>query len=1315
MATIRDILGDDTLKFENNFKKQGLQGKDLENAMIKLARDTRTQRENEQKQLQEQKNQVAEGYANDFNSLFMGDNASSQVLRGLATGGNRLLAGANYLADKVGFDLLDNKTTNNLNEMQNLFDKKKEDISRENVSPERLAELQKLDTNNQNATGIIDNLSAGVSTMVDTLTHPSEWTLQGVTETVTDPLNALSFGAGSLASKLGRTMLQKTAFGATGGAIEGATVNAGGEYIIAKGQDKTDNEASKIALQGLGGGVVAGGAFGAIGGAVSGYTPQVKEKLDSIKSKSVDEILDNELLKDLDSVQGEIINPEINSSYPKVDDKFKIEQAGQTPPPTPPNFRMVYDNLPSIFTPEQIDKIDTRMNDFAVQEQFKIESIFPEIKENYTPNFRFVSDKLPSILRELVDTEIIDEPTAKQIEYKNKTILLGHKDIIYAGMNGWKESVNQSIIDAINGNKISKMKRTEDISNQATLQSQQLAKTLAEQGADATTIKDTINNKIIPTKDELDFTNILNDGMPVENRFAGARLRNAIQRSISNPVRTPEQFASILKSAGFNDGVVKIATQSYINKNLDSFDDYITSKISKTNDEQIKAITKKIDDEIIITEDNLQEWLKANPVIKNDTPEMSYRNAVDELQNILNKSSESITDENLTKFIKDRYGDDGIKLHKNFTKQVELESKADDLHNTILDIEDEIASLKDEKDSIADNPNATKEDIANYDKEILKLEKEVQNLSKQKASFDNKIQDLVGESFQIEKAVTIEKYPEYVNGSNRIDYDKLKKDGLSTLTYEDIYREIKKDYTDIENLPDDKKEFIKSISYGGRLEKAKKKVEKYYGMLTKEQQEALINKTKANDKQSNNKVETTQKEKKIKKESAKVQTDSVQSPKPSKIEIEPNAHKGIDIRGLTELQKEERRVFRSQSEEIKNKIMNNDYEFKDGELIKGDTKIKVHDNLLEYAEQMQKEKIERIDYESRYTKYEALKGIDKDITYQEGLNAHRGTSFSPEQRARTEIASYIEDITSTYESLLKFADTPEKIEILDNEFSRFKEGYLKRKKVVLARRSNVVSSMIAGPANFPVRKMEKANNAVDNAMKEFYEYRDKAFTAISKKLRGQDANIIKSNDADAISKLQDKLSKLESNHEMMKKANEVMRDKKLDTTQKYNKLKELGFSDKNIKNDIAPYGKFPQFSLTNNLQNIRTVKQRIVQLSKEKTIADNGGTKDILYKGARIHENFTDKRVQIFFDDIPNADIRTELKKRGFKWSPTSKAWQRSLGSDSKRYAQDALNNHFEKIENKTNFDETTANRYLKDEPTAMEKMENSIKNLEEC
>ena len=33
-------------------------------------------------------------------------------------------------------------------------------------------------------------------------------------------------------------------------------------------------------------------------------------------------------------------------------------------------------------------------------------------------------------------------------------------------------------------------------------------------------------------------------------------------------------------------------------------------------------------------------------------------------------------------------------------------------------------------------------------------------------------------------------------------------------------------------------------------------------------------------------------------------------------------------------------------------------------------------------------------------------------------------------------------------------------------------------------------------------------------------------------------------------------------------------------------------------------------------------------------------------------------RIELYFEGIPTADIRNHLKSKGFKWSPTKKAWQ---------------------------------------------------------
>ena len=44
-----------------------------------------------------------------------------------------------------------------------------------------------------------------------------------------------------------------------------------------------------------------------------------------------------------------------------------------------------------------------------------------------------------------------------------------------------------------------------------------------------------------------------------------------------------------------------------------------------------------------------------------------------------------------------------------------------------------------------------------------------------------------------------------------------------------------------------------------------------------------------------------------------------------------------------------------------------------------------------------------------------------------------------------------------------------------------------------------------------------------------------------------------------------------------------------------------------------------------------------------------------------------DNRIQIFFDEKPEGDIRQELKSNGFKWAPSKNAWQRQLNENGIR------------------------------------------------
>lgn len=44
--------------------------------------------------------------------------------------------------------------------------------------------------------------------------------------------------------------------------------------------------------------------------------------------------------------------------------------------------------------------------------------------------------------------------------------------------------------------------------------------------------------------------------------------------------------------------------------------------------------------------------------------------------------------------------------------------------------------------------------------------------------------------------------------------------------------------------------------------------------------------------------------------------------------------------------------------------------------------------------------------------------------------------------------------------------------------------------------------------------------------------------------------------------------------------------------------------------------------------------------------------------------NRDENRVQIIFDGKPDADIRSDLKRSGFRWAPSQGAWQRQLNQN---------------------------------------------------
>ncbi len=141
------------------------------------------------------------------------------------------------------------------------------------------------------------------------------------------------------------------------------------------------------------------------------------------------------------------------------------------------------------------------------------------------------------------------------------------------------------------------------------------------------------------------------------------------------------------------------------------------------------------------------------------------------------------------------------------------------------------------------------------------------------------------------------------------------------------------------------------------------------------------------------------------------------------------------------------------------------------------------------------------------------------------------------------------------------------------------------------------------------------------------------------------SNNISSDDPEAIDKLKIKLAKLEDYQKDMKEKNAEARTNKVE----------------------QPYAKY---QLTNNGALVRGVKLRIEQLiAKQEMVAND----DIKGNGFTLHEDKEQNRIQFLFTSIPSVEIRTELKHKGFRWSPTNKAWQRQLDNRGRYLAKDLI------------------------------------------
>lgn len=121
-----------------------------------------------------------------------------------------------------------------------------------------------------------------------------------------------------------------------------------------------------------------------------------------------------------------------------------------------------------------------------------------------------------------------------------------------------------------------------------------------------------------------------------------------------------------------------------------------------------------------------------------------------------------------------------------------------------------------------------------------------------------------------------------------------------------------------------------------------------------------------------------------------------------------------------------------------------------------------------------------------------------DVNLQLAIRAHSGTSHSPERRGESEVADYIDTIEQFNAALAAVADTDDRMVEAVAQSERFREGYIARRTALWSCRSRLMSAMISGPANYPVRQQEKRYASFEKKSKELWDWEDRAKRAAIK-------------------------------------------------------------------------------------------------------------------------------------------------------------------------------------------------------------------------
>jgi len=269
---------------------------------------------------------------------------------------------------------------------------------------------------------------------------------------------------------------------------------------------------------------------------------------------------------------------------------------------------------------------------------------------------------------------------------------------------------------------------------------------------------------------------------------------------------------------------------------------------------------------------------------------------------------------------------------------------------------------------------------------------------------------------------------------------------------------------------------------------------------------------------------------------------------------------------------------------------------------------------------------------------------------EDARRAHLGTSFFPEERASQVVSGYSEELESDLKEL-------------SGNSGNYESKYIAKWQKWMGAKSRCMSSMITGPANFPVARNRKHNNSEHNAYEEFRKWRERYFKAVNR--------VPTPTPEEEIDDALKKLDKAIETHEIMKLVNKIVKKKTLSNSEKVaqilaDELLTKEQAEKIVTRDFMGTIGFASYTLTNSNARIKGLKSKLLIMKNRIAIRDT--FEPIEFDGGRI--TIEDDRVCIYHDEKPEKEVIQKLKENGFRWSPHYVRWQRKHTQNGLRAAK---------------------------------------------